>query len=687
MPLSLGHLVVKRYRLDRLLGQGGFGSVWKATDTRLADDGEDGKVLAIKILHDDPDLPADAALRFRQEARILARLSHPGIPKVHDIAAEDELPHYFTLEYVEGETLLDVIRKGITLEDGLRYSVALLDILTAIHDAGVLHRDLKPENLLVAKSDGQLKLIDFGISKTEEHALVKTRTGVILGTLLYMPPEQMARGEYTRASDLYSAGLVVYELISARAPFPPRADYRELYRLKQSGTVEPLSYLVEQLPPALDVVVQRAISPDPGERPESARELRDEVARLIEVVEGRATGLKPLRTEECRPADARTGSQKGSKTLSGGATERGKTVKGRGEEKSIEVIVNNSRSPLNFLLRRGLVLTATAITAAAAIAIFRADSTRQTHRKDTPQVPGTPTDNHLSPTEPSILITRDSLNTLSRFERFVNREWLARSFGAFRPTHRAANAMSQESRSAAATEILRKVHILSALTKLPDEPCIEDAATTRTSTQWAELGGIELLEHQFQELNLKWPVHSIVNRVHRHWPETEPETITSRERCNYIKFGIAPIEKDTYFEDGPFTFTFAIPQRRPAPRSACLWFACRGLTSAYVIEATINKHRIILRKNPKSSQPPALWIRCDPTSIEGGGQVWRGDQVGILCTPKDEGSRSYVGRQIPTEWLNHGGVNHVTVNTWDLPGSRNLTWKKPAVFSKVLSIE
>jgi len=161
--------------------------------------------------------------RFRSKGTFYGgiKLSHPGIPKVYTVGVSPDGQDYIVFEYVDGQTLLDHIRKGLNLVDGLRHGVMLLEILEEIHGLGILHRDLKSENLLITRDGAQLKLIDFGISKSENQALVKTKTGVILGTPLYMPPEILQGKKYTRQSDLYGAWLVVYELLAGRPAFLP----------------------------------------------------------------------------------------------------------------------------------------------------------------------------------------------------------------------------------------------------------------------------------------------------------------------------------------------------------------------------------------------------------------------------------------------------------------------------------
>jgi len=312
MLLQPGDLFLDRYLLLGMVGSGGLGSVWKAIDTRLSDE----TVVAVKFLHQDSTLPATAAVRFRQEARILAKLSHPGIPKIYTIGDGRVGVEFFVFEYIEGYTLREVIRSGLALLQGLHFAVSLLEILEVIHEQGILHRDVKPENLLVNRSDSRLKMIDFGISKTLHDALLKTKTGIILGTLQYMPPEQMARGEYTVKSDLYSAGLVVYELLSGQPAFPASIDFPTMLKLKETGRIDPLRNERESVPPVAEMLIGRALAPDPETRPASAREFKDELVHLIEAVEERQSGGGRIQTEPLAVPDIQSLSPAGGPSSS-----------------------------------------------------------------------------------------------------------------------------------------------------------------------------------------------------------------------------------------------------------------------------------------------------------------------------------------------------------------------------------
>jgi len=197
-----------RYRLERLLGRGGMAAVWLADDEVLE------RPVAVKVLSDtiasDPEFKA----RFRREARVAARLSHPNLIGVYDFADGDERP-YLVMEYVAGETLAARMAR----EDGVeceRLARELLSALAHIHAAGIVHRDVKPQNVLVAP-DGSAKLIDFGIALPRD-ATALTRTGHLLGTARYIAPEVMAGEPATERSDLFSCGVMLRDCMGARPP-------------------------------------------------------------------------------------------------------------------------------------------------------------------------------------------------------------------------------------------------------------------------------------------------------------------------------------------------------------------------------------------------------------------------------------------------------------------------------------
>jgi len=219
------------YQLDALLGRGGMGEVYRASDTRL------GRDVAIKILARDQVANPERKRRFLEEARAVSALNHPNIVTLHDIASDDGVD-YLVLEYVPGRPLHDVIpAKGLPLVDVLRYAAEIAGALAAAHAAGILHRDIKPANVMVTP-DGHVKVLDFGLAKltrppqatpdsqTRVAEPSLTQAGVVMGTVAYMPPEQ-ARGEAVDArADLFSLGAVLYEMATGTRAFPKALDWR-----------------------------------------------------------------------------------------------------------------------------------------------------------------------------------------------------------------------------------------------------------------------------------------------------------------------------------------------------------------------------------------------------------------------------------------------------------------------------
>jgi eukaryotic-like serine/threonine-protein kinase len=264
------------YRIESVIGKGGMGVVYRALDTRL------NRPVAVKFLFEGLADPA-ARRRFQREAQMASSLNHPHILTVHD-AGDFEGRQYLVTEFVDGGTLKDWARAE---KRSWREIVALLagvaDGLAAAHAAGILHRDIKPDNILVARN-GYAKLSDFGLAKLEERTgpeegtltLTGTRPGMIMGTFAYMSPEQ-ASGRVTDArSDIFSFGIVLYELLGGRRPFTGATD-KELLQTIISGSAPPLG---ADVPVALRMIVEKALENAPADRYQSTRELVVDLRRL-----------------------------------------------------------------------------------------------------------------------------------------------------------------------------------------------------------------------------------------------------------------------------------------------------------------------------------------------------------------------------------------------------------------------
>lgn len=218
MSLNSGALLSSRYRLLRLIATGGMGQVWEADDAVL------DRHVAVKVLKAEFSSDQEFVERFRSEAKVTARISHPGIATVYDYGQIDDPSSgsplsYLVMELVVGEPLSDVLAREGTLP--LRHTLDMLEqtgrALNAAHAIGLVHRDVKPGNILITPS-GQVKLTDFGIAKSMGAAAV-TQTGMVVGTAQYIAPEQAMGHETTPAGDVYSLGVVGYECVAGRRPF------------------------------------------------------------------------------------------------------------------------------------------------------------------------------------------------------------------------------------------------------------------------------------------------------------------------------------------------------------------------------------------------------------------------------------------------------------------------------------
>ncbi|MBN9153818.1 MAG: Stk1 family PASTA domain-containing Ser/Thr kinase [Microbacterium sp.] len=266
-----------RYRVDELIGRGGMASVYRGYDLTL------GRDVAIKILK--RELAEDSAFRtrFRLEAQAASRMSNPAIVRVYDAGEDSEaamdgtLSHipYIVMELVHGRLLKDILTDGpVSVADAVRYTDGILEALEYSHRAGVVHRDIKPGNVMVTDA-GQVKVMDFGIARAvSDSSSTVAETTTILGTAAYFSPEQ-AKGEAVDArADLYSTGVVLYELLTGRQPFRGDSPVAVAYQ-HVSETPVPPTEVVESLPRALDAVVLRALAKDPFQRFPDAATFRD----------------------------------------------------------------------------------------------------------------------------------------------------------------------------------------------------------------------------------------------------------------------------------------------------------------------------------------------------------------------------------------------------------------------------
>jgi beta-lactam-binding protein with PASTA domain len=286
-----------RYELGELLGRGGMAEVRRAVDQRL------GRAVAVKQLRADLAIDPTFQARFRREAQSAAGLNHPTIVAVYDTGEEVDpltgvaIP-YIVMELVEGPTLRDVLKDGrkILPERALELTQGVLDALGYSHKAGIVHRDIKPANVMLAPNGG-VKVMDFGIARAvADTSATMTQTAAVIGTAQYLSPEQ-ARGETVDSrSDLYSTGCLLYELLVGRPPFVGDSPVSVAYQHVRETPLPP-SQLDPEISPEIDAVVLKALAKDRSERYQSAKEMKDDISRLLagqQTTAQQATAVVPL---------------------------------------------------------------------------------------------------------------------------------------------------------------------------------------------------------------------------------------------------------------------------------------------------------------------------------------------------------------------------------------------------------
>jgi serine/threonine protein kinase/beta-lactam-binding protein with PASTA domain len=286
----VGRLLDGRYRIESRIARGGMATVYLALDVRL------DRTVALKVMH--RSLAEDPAFvrRFIGEAKSVASLSHPNVVHVFDQGTDTDVV-YLSMEYVPGKTLRDILRERgrLPAREALEIMIPVLAALGAAHQAGMVHRDVKPENVLLT-DDGRVKVVDFGLARAIE-ATNQTRTGVMIGTIAYMSPEQVTTGGADVRSDVYAAGIMLFELVTGQQPYDGETPMSVAYRHVHDRVPAPSS-LVPEVAPLVDTLVAHATARAPEDRP------ADATAMLVAAVD--AHRMLPRTTTP--PANAR-GSQ------------------------------------------------------------------------------------------------------------------------------------------------------------------------------------------------------------------------------------------------------------------------------------------------------------------------------------------------------------------------------------------
>lgn len=281
----LGSVVADRYHVIKKLGEGGMGAVYLAEHVKM------GRKSALKVMHPGMNSDPDAIARFNREASNASRLSHPNICGIYDFGETPDGLIYLAMEFIEGKALTDLIEASGSLQPSRAASIVhqVADALQVAHDAGIVHRDLKPDNIMVAKNrDGSdlVKVVDFGIAKASSSDAQKvTKTGLVVGTPEYMSPEQLAGDKLDGRSDTYSLGLVAFNCLTGKLPFPSESA-QEAMIMRLTDRPRTLAEIRPDVawPDELQAVMDHALARDAADRYQSAAQFGREFAEVVKAM-------------------------------------------------------------------------------------------------------------------------------------------------------------------------------------------------------------------------------------------------------------------------------------------------------------------------------------------------------------------------------------------------------------------
>lgn len=288
----IGKIFADRYKLIKILGTGGMADVYLAEDVML------DKYIAIKILKKELINNRESLRYFQNEAEVISHLSHPNIVEVYDVGMAEGHP-YIVMEYIEGKTLKEIIREKAPLTPTFVVYVieGVLAALIHSHKKGIIHRDIKPHNIMINKN-GEVKVMDFGIARITEQGNTMTITNDIVGSVHYLSPEQASGSEITELSDVYSCGIVFYEMLTGKLPYDGQNPVSVAVNHIQGGLIPPKD-IVEDIPQEVENIVLKATMRDPQKRFKSALEMNIfiEKARVL-IEEGNINKVKRIPLDE-----------------------------------------------------------------------------------------------------------------------------------------------------------------------------------------------------------------------------------------------------------------------------------------------------------------------------------------------------------------------------------------------------
>jgi serine/threonine protein kinase/tetratricopeptide (TPR) repeat protein len=294
MELRAGE-TVGHYRIVSLLGEGGMGKVYLAEDTKLH------RKVSLKFLSQSFTKDSQRLRRFELEARAVSALNHPNILTIHEIGEADG-HRFIATEFIEGQTLRERLRSGLDTEDALEIAIQVASALVAAHRVNIVHRDIKPENIMIRKDDGLVKVLDFGLAKMTQRRqsgtpvdsriatalIANTGPGVVIGTVTYMSPEQARGDTVDERTDIWSLGVVLYEMVAGCSPFAAGTSNEIISAILSKQVAPPLARYSQCVPERLEEIVEKALTKNRDERYQTSKDLLIDLKRLKQSLETKA---------------------------------------------------------------------------------------------------------------------------------------------------------------------------------------------------------------------------------------------------------------------------------------------------------------------------------------------------------------------------------------------------------------
>ena len=643
-----GTVIGDRYELVSPLGEGGMGAVFRATDRHTS------RVVALKLLQPDVANDPQQVERFRRELAVLRGLDHPNLVRLLDGSFTDGEP-FLVFDVVDGKSLEAAMAAGaMPVARALDVAAQIAEALGVLHAHAIAHRDIKPSNVMV-RPTGQICLLDFGIAKHYGDAARTmdrvTQAGYVVGTVQYMPPEALfATGEITAAYDVWSVGVLLYEMLTAARPFQEaESSVTDLAGALVSGHFPPPSVHRPEVPRAVDALLARFLAVKAADRPADGRE----AARQLRELEGMTSAERPgerlatslIATPAAPSRPARPDSRDPATRVSRKVPVHAATPSGRGV------------TP---------IVIAVGLLGLVAATLFSP--------RPSPVGPAPSPSTSASAPDPTESLRAHLRELASLAPPPDSADWL--QLHVVKPGRTA--------------EIVKRLAGSSALGQLlagPGEP-FDTLHTSEDRELWARLAWLTLAEYALRQLGEKWPYpRSLAKQVDGAWPQRIDEQPADAAWRTALFRVVDGRGRDLRYSEEVGLFRFKrIWWRYPIqlgqqPAQARVWLASSSLHADYAVLMRVNGHLAVLYADRPVVKVPSFTLPVDVHPGTGGGDE-NGD-FGFNVLRGNEDTRRYVTRDIPPGWV-HPGENELSVTEVNL-ANPSCALEGPAIWVKALS--